>query len=342
MPSNILVNEFLFPKITGLDYIKKITDNPIIRNIDNCSSGNAYYQDIYNAPEIMKYDHYSSSSDVYAFAMIIYNIITNEKPFSNISSKDIYDLVCNHKARPEIKESVSVFYRNLIQRCWAQDPKERPSFDEIIYHMKTNPEFANNEEFQAYVRLIDKGQNSNDSKQLNDFVNSKNHLFRKVKIDFEKLNNKRKFFFNVNMGTIDFNKFSKESKLGSGSFGVVYKVTNKETNELGAAKVSIYEMDRCTEDIILNLSREIYIISSLNHPSILRFIGYSPVNFKNKPKPVIITEYAPNNSLEQIIELERKGISNYDWNDTKKLINIYGIAAGMSYLHDNNILHRDL
>lgn len=113
-------------------------------------------------------------------------------------------------------------------------------------------------------------------------------------------------------------------------------------NELGAAKVSIYEMDRCTEDNILNLSREIYIISSLNHPSILRFIGYSPVNFKNKPKPVIITEYAPNNSLEQIIELERKGISNYDWNDTKKLINIYGIAAGMSYLHDNNILHRDL
>ena len=30
------------------------------------------------------------------------------------------------------------------------------------------------------------------------------------------------------------------------------------------------------------------------------------------------------------------------WDDTQKLINIYGIASAMSYLHSHNILHRDL
>ena len=30
------------------------------------------------------------------------------------------------------------------------------------------------------------------------------------------------------------------------------------------------------------------------------------------------------------------------WNDTLKLIEIYGVAKTMSFLHSNNILHRDL
>lgn len=31
-----------------------------------------------------------------------------------------------------------------------------------------------------------------------------------------------------------------------------------------------------------------------------------------------------------------------DWEDTKKLINIFGIASGISYLHSHGILHREL
>lgn len=44
--------------------------------------------------------------------------------------------------------------------------------------------------------------------------------------------------------------------------------------------------------------------------------------------------------------MERIGEQYYNknvcLNDTKKLIIIYGIATGMSYLHSHNILHRDL
>ena len=44
----------------------------------------------------------------------------------------------------------------------------------------------------------------------------------------------------------------------------------------------------------------------------------------------------------EIIELERKSIPPKTWTDTKKLINVYGIASAMSYLHSHNIIHRDL
>lgn len=92
----------------------------------------------------------------------------------------------------------------------------------------------------------------------------------------------------------------------------------------------------------MNLSREVNIISKLNHPSILKFICYSPINFKKKNKPVIITEFASNGSLKDLISAEREKINNPNWNDTRKLIVIYGIASAMSYLHSHNILHRDL
>lgn len=81
-------------------------------------------------------------------------------------------------------------------------------------------------------------------------------------------------------------------------------------------------------------------MTKLNHPSILIFKGYSPINFKKKRKPVIITEFASNGSLDDLIQLERK--SKPIWDSTRKLIIIYGIASAMSYLHLHDIIHRDL
>ena len=94
--------------------------------------------------------------------------------------------------------------------------------------------------------------------------------------------------------------------------------------------------------MLFSLYKEIKIMEALNHPSIIRFYGCSKTDFKNYPRPTIITEYAPNGTLKNIIEYEQSSISHKYWDDTKKLICIYGIASGMSYLHHNNIIHRDL
>lgn len=131
------------------------------------------------------------------------------------------------------------------------------------------------------------------------------------------MKNPERLGFSINLGSSDLKIYEKQKKLGSGSFGVVYKVIKKETNEAYVVKVSIYEMDQCSEDTIMNLLREIDIISMMNHISVLNFIGYSPNNFKGIPKPVIITEYSSNGSLDIIIELERNGLSHPDWDDTK-------------------------
>lgn len=137
-------------------------------------------------------------------------------------------------------------------------------------------------------------------------------------------------------------KFEKNSKIGEGSFGEVFKVRDISSNEILAAKISLKELDYNDDKLMLNLKREISIMSQIKHPSIFRFIGYSPINFENENKPVIITEFSPNGTLERIINLERQSLSPHAWDSTKKLINIDGIASAMEYLHANNIIHRDL
>ena len=124
----------------------------------------------------------------------------------------------------------------------------------------------------------------------------------------------------------DLNDFILQDYIGSGSFGKVYKVKEKKTGRILAAKISIQALYEDSTEEIQNLSREVNIISKLNHPSVLKFVAFSPFNFKNKRKPVIITEFASNHSLEKLISDERESKSNPNWNETRKLIIIYGIS----------------
>lgn len=83
-------------------------------------------------------------------------------------------------------------------------------------------------------------------------------------------------------------------------------------------------------------------MAKFDHPSVLQFIGYSPTDFEGSSNPTIITHLAKNGTLRDILKLESIGQSPEGWDFTRKLINIYGIAVGMRYLHKNNIIHRDL
>ena len=146
-----------------------------------------------------------------------------------------------------------------------------------------------------------------------------------------------------NKESFNLKSFIPQNKIGSGSFGKVYLVKDKNTGQVYASKISIEDIESNTDSKLIDLSREINIISKLNHPSILKFVGFSPTDFKKRPRPVIITEYVSNGTLSDLILLERSQLISQDiFNDTTKLIIIYGIASGMSYLHSHDIIHRDL
>ncbi|KAK8872217.1 hypothetical protein M9Y10_007982 [Tritrichomonas musculus] len=131
------------------------------------------------------------------------------------------------------------------------------------------------------------------------------------------------------------------NKIGEGGFGEVFLIINKDLETKYVAKISKIPLTEENEEFKLSLKREVNLLAQINHPNIVKFIGYSPIDFHEEEFPVIITEYLPNGSLYDIVI--HKNHFPYDlFTPTKRLINIFGIASIMSYLHKNNIIHRDL
>lgn len=127
-----------------------------------------------------------------------------------------------------------------------------------------------------------------------------------------------------------------EKILGKGRYSQVFRIKMKKANVYHAAKISLR---RISKKISQNILSEIEIMKSLEHSSIIKFIGYSQLDFENNPNPTIIIEYAPNGSLQNIID---NSSEIKWWNETKRLIIIFGIVAGMCYMHKQLILHNDL
>ncbi|KAK8893002.1 hypothetical protein M9Y10_030258 [Tritrichomonas musculus] len=146
---------------------------------------------------------------------------------------------------------------------------------------------------------------------------------------------------NINsINEIDINKFDNHGVIKPGCFGIVYKIQEKRTHNLFAAKILIG--DYSNEQFKTMIDREIAILKFVNHPTIIKYFGYSLRDVHNENNVTIITEFAKNGSLSDILEkiLSSNGPSNYD-NTTRQII-LTGISRGMKYLHDLNIIHRDL
>ena len=75
----------------------------------------------------------------------------------------------------------------MINSCWEFDPKERPSFDQIVTQLKTNKGFLVNVDqdiFNAYVQYIDdfqsKFEKSNEKLPIEDFISKIDYKIERV------------------------------------------------------------------------------------------------------------------------------------------------------------------
>ena len=75
--------------------------------------------------------------------MEFYCLFSNEIKFENkiIRSHQRFMSTIGKGFRPDKIENIPENYQELIQKCWKQDPNERPTFDEIVEILK-NDNFA--------------------------------------------------------------------------------------------------------------------------------------------------------------------------------------------------------
>jgi len=112
------ISDFGLSRTLVTGFVSKVVDNPR-----------------WCAPEIIKKTTYDEKSDVYSFAVILWEIITGEQPFAEFDIKWTHvleDKIVQEGLRPTIPSNCTPAYASLIKRCWADSPSARPSFSKVV------------------------------------------------------------------------------------------------------------------------------------------------------------------------------------------------------------------
>jgi serine/threonine protein kinase len=87
----------------------------------------------YMAPEVVLGKGTSLSSDVYSYGVLLWELCTLEKPFSNVTSRDEF---VQHVAIGGWRHTTSTIpsndLRRIIKKCWQPKADDRPNFPRIV------------------------------------------------------------------------------------------------------------------------------------------------------------------------------------------------------------------
>lgn len=157
-PANVLESNSFYPKIADFGFSKKkhYNEESIQLSVQSiaCLKGTPAFI----APEgFYDYD-YNKAGDVYAFAIILYEMVTLQKPFAELNRFNLGLKVVNNY-RPDFNVPIKECYRKLITKCWSKNQSDRPSFDQICSELRNNEEFitegVNKRKFRKYIKSID-------------------------------------------------------------------------------------------------------------------------------------------------------------------------------------------
>jgi serine/threonine protein kinase len=75
-------------------------------------------------------------SDVYSFGVILWELSTLQQPWAGMNPIQVVGVVGFQHRRLPIPEDVDPAIANIIQACWRMDPRQRPTFSEIMNELK--------------------------------------------------------------------------------------------------------------------------------------------------------------------------------------------------------------
>ncbi|KAJ9550380.1 hypothetical protein OSB04_014425 [Centaurea solstitialis] len=133
----------------------------------------------------------------------------------------------------------------------------------------------------------------------------------------------------IDVWEIDPQFLTLDHKVASGSYGDLYKGTYRSQE----VAIKVLKAERIDTDMQKEFAQEVYIMRKIRHKNVVQFIGAC-----TKPSSLcIVTEFMSGGSVYDYLH-KQKG--------TFKLPILLKVAIdisrGMDYLHQNNIIHRDL
>ena len=142
-----------------------------------------------------------------------------------------------------------------------------------------------------------------------------------------------------NQFKIDLKDFKITKEISIGGHSSVYSVQNIKTRKNYAAKVIKNEDEG---ELIKKMNNySFYNICLGQHPTLAKYYGYSPFDFKGNKNVTLIIDLMADLPLSTFIDKAQNGITNLSYKRSRQII-LLGIARGMMYLQKHHILLRNL
>lgn len=155
-PGNVLLDSNYNPYVTDFNASKFLSSNMSVSKTITGTSYHIMSPELFTDIEKWK-DNFCI--DVYAYAMTIYELITGMPPFKGLSQVECIGLITDEKNiyRPPIPSEMPAEWKDLIQKCWDNEPEKRPSFTTICNELESN-KFVNNLQIDQNIFLAYKGK----------------------------------------------------------------------------------------------------------------------------------------------------------------------------------------
>jgi serine/threonine protein kinase len=88
------------------------------------------------SPEVIRHENYSLMTDVYSYALVVWQLVTHEIPFQPMSQLEAAGKVAIENARPPLPPDTPELITALIERCWSNYPDDRLPFAQIMIELK--------------------------------------------------------------------------------------------------------------------------------------------------------------------------------------------------------------
>ena len=125
----------------------KVTDFGLSKSEDlntaatqSTMGGGAKGTPAYMAPELLDSNTFTEKTDVYAYGMIVFEVLTGDNPWRGLNQMQIMMQVCIKKERPTIDVDAPADLVALMRRSWDHEPDARPDFAAIKAELRGGPD----------------------------------------------------------------------------------------------------------------------------------------------------------------------------------------------------------
>eukprot|EP00775_Hariotina_reticulata_P012693 gene12693-12824_t len=84
------------------------------------------------SPERLTSGRMSPAADVFAFGVMMWEVWTGKSAFKGMHFGQVCQAVVMQDARPDVPADMPLEYHELMVRCWAREPFQRPTMTEVL------------------------------------------------------------------------------------------------------------------------------------------------------------------------------------------------------------------